>query len=792
MTIRNSQLFIVLVVLPLLSQVTRAQDVAEEQSYPTHPRATAEGIVFSDNFDGTLYLSRSGNITTLARARGIGRYWTVSPDGKTIGAKKILDDGNQVPLLIDIATGSESELSTPVPLAGQVSFAADGLVAFTIGKDLVVKKGGTERRYNLGEYVNIAPLSPDGARVAFADASGHIWVTQLNSGEMKQVSSQTGAYAFPQWSPDGQQLLFAGLSATAHVVDFAGGTRIDIPEAWEPSWSPDGNAIIYARREVTGEVLTNSDLYEFRIAGRSEKRCTATPAVCEMDPSYLPDNQTILYQTYGTKTVATLSLKGAATGSVSADMRSLRVSPSPEPQPAQLNKTQALDIPYVNQVYDTPDWFNGYAACGPTTSAMLLAHYRIVPPWPGWISKNGGHLTYYGRYVCDIYRFRQTLFTWQAEDPSGTQSQGGYGFMWGNGSPHSYMGMYYELHGMSTYTIDSPPLQDAINEVQAGRPYSMCVDLTSAGHIVLAHGYLGNGTLVTNDPYGDKNQPGYPNRFGKGACYDWPGYNNGHISFGQYVYWAVRASYTSSTPVDTLVDDMQFSHGFLLYNQAPVSMATWKDFNKGYAGHFWYTLTHNDAKGDSCFVSWTPNLPADGDYEVYVYIPYSNATAALYHIATARGPIDVTLDQKAHKDEWVSLGTYSFLKGAQGVIRLGDSSGVGRQEIIFDAVRWSYRGVTEVAENLTEPLPWAFNLQQNYPNPFNPTTAVSYQLSAVSKTKIAVYDMLGREVAVLVNGVQTPGRYSVTWDGSGVSSGVYLYRMEAGGFIATRKMVLTK
>jgi predicted outer membrane repeat protein len=94
--------------------------------------------------------------------------------------------------------------------------------------------------------------------------------------------------------------------------------------------------------------------------------------------------------------------------------------------------------------------------------------------------------------------------------------------------------------------------------------------------------------------------------------------------------------------------------------------------------------------------------------------------------------------------------------------------------------------------NASASLPLMFDLGQNYPNPFNPTTAVSYQLPAVSDVRLVVYDLLGREVAVLVNEKKAPGRYEVGFDASGLSSGVYLYRLSAGSFVQTRKMVMVK
>ena len=87
-------------------------------------------------------------------------------------------------------------------------------------------------------------------------------------------------------------------------------------------------------------------------------------------------------------------------------------------------------------------------------------------------------------------------------------------------------------------------------------------------------------------------------------------------------------------------------------------------------------------------------------------------------------------------------------------------------------------------------VPAEFVLKQNYPNPFNPTTVVTYQLPAVSNVKLIVYDLLGRPVATLVNERQAAGRHSVKFDAGGLPSGVYFYRLQAGSFVSTKKMIL--
>jgi N-acetylneuraminic acid mutarotase len=89
-------------------------------------------------------------------------------------------------------------------------------------------------------------------------------------------------------------------------------------------------------------------------------------------------------------------------------------------------------------------------------------------------------------------------------------------------------------------------------------------------------------------------------------------------------------------------------------------------------------------------------------------------------------------------------------------------------------------------------LPKHFVLEQNFPNPFNPTTVVSYQLPVASDVRLAVHDMLGREVSVLVNERKDAGVHEVKFDGSNLASGVYFYRLQAGDFVSTKRMLVLK
>ncbi|MDW8018912.1 MAG: S8 family serine peptidase [Chloroherpetonaceae bacterium] len=133
-----------------------------------------------------------------------------------------------------------------------------------------------------------------------------------------------------------------------------------------------------------------------------------------------------------------------------------------------------------------------------------------------------------------------------------------------------------------------------------------------------------------------------------------------------------------------------------------------------------------------------------------------------------------------------SIAAFSFLVTADSVFGLAISG---------DGVVLRYAQparAASVVRELNAPRPETFALEQNYPNPFNPTTVISYQLPVASTVSLKVYDMLGREVATLFSGRQAAGRYQATFNASGLASGMYFYRLQAGSYVETKKMMLLK
>ena len=97
-------------------------------------------------------------------------------------------------------------------------------------------------------------------------------------------------------------------------------------------------------------------------------------------------------------------------------------------------------------------------------------------------------------------------------------------------------------------------------------------------------------------------------------------------------------------------------------------------------------------------------------------------------------------------------------------------------------------GITQIGNSIPE----KFHLYQNYPNPFNPKTVINYELRVTGNALLKVFDVLGNEVSTLVNEKQNAGTYSVDFDGSGLASGVYFYKLAAGEFSEVKRMLLLK
>ncbi len=677
----------------------------ETNGYFTGFAQTDKGTVFTDNYASRIYLLYNGEISILAETPGCGRYFTVSPDRQHIGFKQIdLQTDKQTPAVINLSTGKMTALHSPVALCGQVSFTENGEPVFSVGDTVLLRQGNNYRHLHTKIYCNITPVSPDNTYIAFNDNHDQLYLLHISTGEEHIFTDGQNGYVYPLWSPDSKKIAYSSTQGYLFVFNMETGQTFPLGKGGKFSWTNDSQYLLYQKNDDADLSFHNSDIFLSKFDGTAQYNLTNTPEDFEMSPAFI-DNQTIVFSSYNGRKIYTATLDWQTKQLVNRQVildysakrkiyRTYRFS--------QKNKAITLipDVPYVNQVYDTPSWHYGAGSCAPTTSIMAIGFYNRLPKWPVEVDHGQSwdpHINDYGSYVADKYHFNEIYYDYY-EAAYGTDAWGGYGYMWdGSYSPSSRMKPYIENHNLVSNQLwtSSCTFDYTTAEIDNGFVHPICNYLTSSGHLILTRGYVqGQHTLIFNDPYGNKNIA-YPSYDGVNAYYDWPGYNNGYENLdadGTHggVAWTVKAEGSEPTYNDTIIDNDFYDHGFYMNNSANGShMRYFRDYNGGYNNHCWYTLTMANAS-DVCWVTWTPTLSQDGDYEVSVYIPDNYATTdnARYHIHYDGGETVVPVNQAGYFNQWVSLGIYHFTQGQSGYVYLGDSTGTDGDAIAFDAVRW--------------------------------------------------------------------------------------------------------
>jgi photosystem II stability/assembly factor-like uncharacterized protein len=220
-----------------------------------------------------------------------------------------------------------------------------------------------------------------------------------------------------------------------------------------------------------------------------------------------------------------------------------------------------------------------------------------------------------------------------------------------------------------------------------------------------------------------------------------------------------------------------------------INLATGDTTNIGSNGLPYASLSFNPRSNEL----WASVRPPISNRDRIYKINTSNGAATLVG-ATGDGVITPSI-------AFNPLGTLYGLKGTatqtNTLIRIDTTTGMGTTVgsagvagLLSFAMRTD--SLTTSVEEAGPGVPLAFALHQNYPNPFNPTTRIAFDLPTAGIVRLAVYDILGREVAVLVNEHQSAGYKSVVLNGNGLASGAYLYRLTAGKFSETKKFLLLR
>ncbi|MFN3873929.1 MAG: family 10 glycosylhydrolase [Ignavibacterium sp.] len=203
-------------------------------------------------------------------------------------------------------------------------------------------------------------------------------------------------------------------------------------------------------------------------------------------------------------------------------------------------------------------------------------------------------------------------------------------------------------------------------------------------------------------------------------------------------------------------------------------------------------------------VEYTVEVPFSANFDVYAYLtPNTTWTQqARYVIYSDTDSIEVIINQSnLNRKGWQKIGTAYLGEGTKTVMKIDNTYLESGRYLVADAMMIMINRklspdviVTSVEEEEVrrENIPEGYVLEQNYPNPFNPSTKISWQSAVSSWQTIKVYDVIGNEVATLIDEYRESGKYEVEFDGSNLPSGVYFYQLRVGEFTQTKKMILLR
>jgi hypothetical protein len=303
------------------------------------------------------------------------------------------------------------------------------------------------------------------------------------------------------------------------------------------------------------------------------------------------------------------------------------------------------------------------------------------------------------------------------------------------------------------------------------------------------------------------------------------GWNNG-AQFQSVSLSSTKASWTGAVqnvgdaiilvkkPTDVVSDiiiDNAYSATSPGSAEAVISGFTWdSEANGNRQNPLWSTGPYLDSQSDptywrsqyapagngSAVAVFTPTIKLGGSYRVYEWHGWRGRDSSSYLEATnvpctvthAKGTTKISIDQSKNAGKWNLLGTFTFNPGTTGSVKITNQA---NGYVIADAFKFEYvpGSSTPTTGVRGDVSPLIFKLGDNYPNPFNPSTRIEFEIPEREHVSLTVYDVLGRQVATLVNDIRPPGVYTAEWRPLDLASGVYFSRLIAGNSSLTKRML---
>lgn len=478
-----------------------------------------------------------GAVTEVSTSRGAGfapvwagprlLYKAVTADGQEAwawqdGVGRLLDRGDRV---------------------GQPAPDGDGVV-WTRGDELHHLDGSG--RSELAGVGDVDVLATSSGALAWADgATGQLW---LAAGGPPRPLAIVGYR--PSFSADGAYLAAETYDGRVVVVRVADGELVS--QAWgdHARWAPAGHTLLYDQVLTAADVgpeaggspysVVESTIYRLDVA-RGRTDTLTTPATLHPRyPAALPDGRVLFVDS--TDGALWLSEEGHAVRLLSAPPQA---SAPAAPPPAY--EAHTVDLPYLHQLWDTPDNFDGGWSCGAASCVQTVARYQALPRADIGVSWPYAHTSSHGWYIPNAYSFNgYTYDTWGVAKSADCQGSHGFICLSYGGALWAQMVSFLNQHGVGS-AYASTSLESVVNETNAGYTMIASTSVLGYGHIIAVRGYLSSGgspihTLVVNDPYGNAGSGDWGNFDGAGIGYDWPGYNNGYLEIGLSQLFSARGT----------------------------------------------------------------------------------------------------------------------------------------------------------------------------------------------------------------------------------------------------------